>query len=191
MSGKNDKGIPLATTPAETTKPEIQPFKNKGLRGRKRPISRTSSGIIITTPLTQRRRRSERQAKSVLINAGLDGRHLIEAMRHLRSEKQPIRRARQIAERTMTNRKGIKVPVNAKLDLSDVQELKAKLIKRDFGIWSPHSDYLRRILEDILSGNITKAEFERRSAVLLDMAQPLSEDFRKAEWKLARTGEWK
>jgi hypothetical protein len=82
------------------------------------------------------------------------------------------------------------IPAGIGIDLSDIQDLRAKLCCRDRGIWPPHSDYLRRIKEDLLSGKLTKAEFKRRSVVLLEMEQPLSKEFREAEYRLMMTGEW-
>jgi len=190
MSSKTDKSTHLATTPPESKKSANQPFRNKGLRGRKRQNGPPTSGISITNPPSPGRRRTEEQAKSILMGIGLEDRQLKGAIRRVRKAKQPIREAKRIAQRAYAAKKDLDVPSGRKLDLSDAEELKAKLLKRDFGIWSPQSDYLLRIQKDICSGNITKAEFERRSAVLLDMVQPLSKEFRKAEWKLARTGEW-
>jgi len=191
MSGKNDKSTPSATTPPESNNQENSAFKNNGLQRGKRQTLPPSSGISVNDSLSPRRRRTEQDAKSILKGAGLQDRQMAEALRHLQTVKQPIRFANNLVQRATNAKKGMEVKAGAKLDLSDAQELKTKLIKRDFGIWSPHSDYLRRIVEDILSGKITKAEFEKRSAVLLSMDQPLSEDFRKAEWKLTRTEEWK
>lgn len=190
MSGKNDKITHLATTPPESKISENPPFKNKGLRGRKRQKLPPTSGISITNTPSPGRRRTEEQAKSILMGIGLEDRQLTGAIRHVRKARQPIREAKRIGLRAYAAKKDLDVPSGRKLDLSDAEELKVKLIKRDLGIWPPHTDYLRRIQKDICSSNITKAEFERRSVVLLDMEQPLSDQFRKAEWKLARTGEW-
>lgn len=187
---KNDEYMHSATTPAESTKPELQPFNNKGLQGEKRRISTPSSGISITNFPSPRRIRTEQKARAIIREAPLKGDHMTEALRFVRGAKQPVREARRIVQRALTTKNGMEVPIGAELDLSDAEELKVKLIKRDLGIWPPHSNYLLRIMKDIISGSITKAEFERRSAVLLGMEQPLSKKFRVAEHKYQTTGDW-
>jgi len=103
---------------------------------------------------------------------------------------QPIAEAKRIVVQHKTDRHGLELVRDREVDLSDVQELRVKLIRRDKGIWSPHTDYLYRMERDILTKGMTKGEFKRRSATVLKMEQPLNKKFRNAEWKLARTGEW-
>lgn len=106
--------------------------------------------------------------------------------------KQPVVEAKRIVDQDKTDRHGLELVRGREVDLSDVQELRVKLIRRDKGIWSPHSYYLHRMERDILTAGMTKDEFKRRSAVALNMEQPLKlrKKFRNAEWKFTRTGEW-
>ncbi len=54
------------------------------------------------------------------------------------------------------------------LDLSDVQELRVKLIRRDRGIWPPHSDYLTKMEYMILDGSMTPKVFKEMSGLALN-----------------------
>ena len=75
-------------------------------------------------------------------------------------------------------------------DLSDVQELRAWLIRRDKGIWSPHSDYLKRMELIILTGKMDRETFVRMAAtVKKKMPQSLPRWFRIQEWEADRKQE--
>jgi hypothetical protein len=87
----------------------------------------------------------------------------------------------------MANRHELGLVDGPEIDLSDVQELRTKLIRRDYGIWSPHTDYLHRMEKDILSGDMDLVEFKRRASVLLNMEQALSKEFLKAEGERCRS----
>ena len=101
--------------------------------------------------------------------------------------KQPMREAKRIDKQRKKDVALRGVETGSKVDLSDAQVLLVKLIRRDKGIWPPHTDYLKRIELRIIEG-MTRAEFEDMAATLMNMVQPLSKEFREAEWELSRTG---
>jgi hypothetical protein len=131
------------------------------------------SGITNINSPIPRRRRTERTARRIIEEAPYPGRRRPEAYRRIRNAKQPVKEANRIISHYMTNRHELELVDGPENDLSDVQELRAKLIRRDYGIWSPHTDYLHRMEKDILSGNMDLVEFRRRSSVVLEMEQPL------------------
>ena len=130
-------------------------------------------------------------AKKIISDASYPNWKRSYAYARIRKAKQPVREAKAIVARHRADRHKIEITRGRALDLSDVQELRVKLIRKDYGVWSPHIDYLKRMEIDILSGIMTANDFKCRSAVLMGMEQPLSDKFRKAEWLLSMTGEQK
>jgi len=190
MNKENDKCIPSATPLPESNKPEIAPFNNKGLEGKNDKDNGPTYEPISTNIPSPRRIRTERAARKVINSSMIPARRRATAYQRISKAKQPVAEAKRIIERYKTNRLGLELVHGRDIDLSDVQELRVKLIRRDKGIWSPHTDYLHRMERDILTKGMTKDEFKRRSATVLKMEQWLNKKFRHAEWKLARTGEW-
>jgi hypothetical protein len=190
MSSESDKCIPLATPLPESNKPEIAPFNNKGLEGRNDTLQKGKNGITITAPPSRRRRRTLKAARDILNGSAIPAGRRPSAYQRISKARQPVTEAKRIVDQHETDRHGLELVRDREVDLSDVQELRVKLIRRDKGIWSPHTDYLCRMERDILTKGMTKGEFKRRSATVLKMEQWLNKKFRHAEWKLARTGEW-
>ena len=187
---ENDKCTLPATPLPESNKPEIAPFNNNGLEGKNDQDNGASCGPISTNPPTPRRKRTERAARKVINGSVIPARCRASAYQRISKARQPIVEAKRIVDQHETDRHGLGVLRGQEVDLSDVQELRVKLIRRDKGIWSPHTDYLCRMERDILTKGMTKGEFKQRSATVLKMEQWLNKKFRHAEWKLARTGEW-
>ena len=184
---KNDTSKVSATTLPGNNKSNKKTSNISGLQTVKRPALRPSSCTLTNNQPSPRRKRTERNAKAILNDAPLTDQRRRAAYRHIKNAKQPIKTATKIAERALIDVDGQEIPVGSDLDLSDVQELRVKLLRRDFGIWPPHTDYLNRMEVDILSGAMTKQEFKRRSSVLLRMEQPLSKASRLAEQELSRS----
>lgn len=190
MAKKNDKCPPQGRVGADRPKPQIRLNKNNGLQGkndRSMPKSKVFDPDGNPTP---RRKRTIRTAKAIIDGSSLPiGRRRF-AYRSLRRAGQPVREAKRIVQQYEADVIGVERDADQLVDLSDVQELRVKLIRRDYGIWSPHTDYLARMENDILTDGMSWEEFKRRSVVVMKMVQPLEKSFRKAEYKLARTGEW-
>ena len=68
-----------------------------------------------------------------------------------------------------------------RLDPSDVQEVRARLLRRDGGVWPPQADILHRMEREILSNTMTAPQFKATAAMALDLPQALSETFRQRE----------
>ena len=160
------------------------------MKGKNDQDNGASFGPKSTNPPTPRRKRTERAARKVINGSVIPARCRASAYQRISKARQPIVEAKRIVDQHETDRHGLGVLRGQEVDLSDVQELRVKLIRRDKGIWSPHTNYLHRMERDIISEGMTKGEFKRRSATALKIEQPLSKKFRDAEWKLARTGEW-
>jgi hypothetical protein len=190
MSSESDKCTPPATSLPESNKPEIAPFNNKGLEGKNDAFEKSKNGITITNIPTPRRRRTLKTARRVINGSTIPAGRRPSAYQRISKASQPIAEANRIVVQHKADRNGLELVRDGEVDLSDVQELRVKLIRRDKGIWSPHTDYLHRMERDILTKGMTKDEFKRRSATVLKMEQWLNKKFRHAEWKLARTGEW-
>ena len=125
-----------------------------------------------TTPrpaVSRQRKRTEKQALELLKDAGiLAGRRRTLAAR-IRAARQPVAEARRIVEAAQRDA----VPIGEGLDFSDVQEIRAKLIRRDGGLWPPQSDMLARLDWLIASGELDRDGFEQMAGVVLAMPQAL------------------
>ena len=110
-----------------------------------------------------------------------------QCFQRIRGARQPKREARRLIEQ---HRKQLaRGLVNGEVDLSDVQEVLVKLIRRDLGICSPHTHTLRRMERIILKKGMTKQEFERMAGTVLGMKQPQwVREFLKFEWERSRIG---
>ena len=190
MSSKNDKCTPPATHLPENKNKENEPFITNGFGSKNDKFKRAISISTSATIPSPRRKRTERTARKVINNSAISARHRAAAYQRIKKAKQPVTEARRIVEQYKADQYGLELVHDRDVDLSDVQKLRIKLIRRDKGIWSPHTDYLHCMERHILSTGMTKGEFKRRSATALKMEQPLSKKFRDAEWKFARTGEW-
>jgi hypothetical protein len=134
--------------------------------------------------ITRQRRRTEKEAINLLDKDGCltPGRrkNAIQRIRHAKQPKAEVRRILwQFRQDTI---RGL-VSNDNELDLSDVQEVRVRLIQRDHGIWPPHTDYLQRMELMIIRGTLTPEAFKRMAATVLDrklFPQPLSAKLRRA-----------
>lgn len=188
-ASKTDKCTQSDTAVAKLGSGEFDAIEINTLQGENdEAIATNTSGKNSHSP-TPRRRRTVKAAKKVIADASYPSWKRSYAYARIRKAKQPVREAKAIVARHRADRHKIELTSGRAIDLSDVQELRVKLIRRDYGVWSPHTDYLNRMERDILSGTMTASELKRRSTVLFGMKQPLSKKFRKAEWLLSRIGE--
>ena len=126
-----------------------------------------------------RRRRTIREAVELLDEARLTHAKRLSALARIRHARQPKAEARRIVKARRRN--VVPESANDDLDLSHVQELWAKLVRRDGGVWQPQSMLLARIERGIAGGTMGREEFERLAGVLLSMPQMLPKSFRKRE----------
>ncbi len=66
------------------------------------------------------------------------------------------------------------------IGLADVQELRAKLARRDGGVWSPQSLMLRRMDGRIVGEGMTRQEFDDMAAAVWRLPQVLPGGTREA-----------
>ncbi|WEX07291.1 hypothetical protein [Chelativorans sp. AA-79] len=132
---------------------------------------------------SRQRQRTERKALDLLdANVKLPPlrrRHLRD---RIRSAKQPLREAQKITCEVL-------LPARdeaAALDHSDVQELRVRLIRRDFTLCSEQECWLDKLDRRIADGTMTRAEFENEGASLLSMENSLPFSHRKAEYEYQR-----
>jgi hypothetical protein len=143
-----------------------------------------------TTPRVSRSRKRTIKAAKDFLTKELRRPLMREEVQRLRLVKQPGREARKIVDRALRI-EGRMVRQNGKaVDLADFQELRTALVRRDCGLYSPHSDFIRRMENIFLRDGMSRAEFDRLAGTVLKMPQPLSEDLLLAEAKLRETGEW-
>ena len=190
MSDINDKCLPSSTTLPEREKAENSPFNIKGLEGKNDKARVVRTDVINTNTPSPRRKRTERAARKIIKSSVIPAGRRPVAYRQIRNAKQPVVEAKRIVNQQSVDRHKLDIVQDQEIDLSDVQELRVKLIRRDMGIWPPHTDYLNRIEIDILTRGMTSDEFKRRSAIALNMEQPIDKKKRYAEWKFARLVEW-
>ena len=69
---------------------------------------------------------------------------------------------------------------HGQIDLADVQELRAKLARRDGGVWSPQSILLRRMDRRIAGEGMTRPEFDDLAAAVWRLPQVLPVGTRQA-----------
>jgi hypothetical protein len=191
MAKKNDKCPPQGRVGADRPKPQIQSRKTNTYSGKNDHFPRRSRGFDANGNPTRRRRRTIKKARRLLDSSSLHVDARRDAYQKVRSAKQPIKEAKRIVQHHEANRLDVAAEYQRPVELSDVQELRVKLIRRDYGIWSPHTDYLHRMEKDILTTGMSWEEYERRAVVVMKMEQPLSKEFRKAERDYARTGKWR
>lgn len=151
----------------------------------------SSESTTLTPPIARQRKRTIRNAVNLLDQAVSipPGRQRSSFLDRIRNAKQPnVEAKRIIAQVRREAAKGCCANDNA-LDLSDVQELRVKLIRRDKGIWPPQSDYLHRIERMILEGTMSTTKFQEMAGLVLNkkqFPQVLSADFQRDECRLAR-----
>ena len=129
-----------------------------------------------------RRIRTEKEAFQFLQNnvPTLRDERRRSAIQRIKLAKQPNAEAKRIVEKYLHD-KGSEIPANDLVDLSDVQELHARLIRRDGIIAEPHSSMLSKLELDIVTDGISPQDFKRRSALILSMEAALPKDMRERE----------
>ncbi len=141
-----------------TGRPENAIFRPTISRGYKAKTTRAKS---------PRRRRTERDAISLLDRLkGFDRRRAVE---RVRSAKQPVAEAQRILARIARNEVAGHV-VDDVVGHADVQELRAKIIRRDYMLDQPQAQLLARMDRMIASDGMTKDEFAKFATALLSEA---------------------
>lgn len=137
-----------------------------------------NNGLKTEINRSRQRKRTERLATDYLdLNLSLPPGKRLKALAQIRKATQPKREAKRIIE--WNNSRGLSAGGEA-VDLSSAQEVVAKLIRRDGGIWQPQARLVRLLEENILSG-MTRMQFAKAAAVILSMSQVLPKSFLKAE----------
>jgi hypothetical protein len=129
---------------------------------------------------SRQRLRTERKALDYAISK-LDLSHSrrLKARDRIRSAKQPLREARRIVSEALGH--ATQATGRAKIDPSDVQELRVKLLRRDLILCPEQSDWLDRLERHVAAGTITWPEFDGEAEKLLLMENSLLLQHRKAE----------
>jgi hypothetical protein len=104
-----------------------------------------------------------------------------QAMLRIRRAPQPRREARRLINHHQSRVVGDVCRRDGNLDLSDVQEIVARIISRDTVICPLQSIMLKRLGRQIAQGSLTPAQFRANAATLLAMPQALPKKCRMAE----------
>jgi hypothetical protein len=102
------------------------------------------------------------------------------AIEKIKNAKQQMVEAKRIVQQIRKAKFAIEIDGDF-VDHSDVQELRVKLIRRDFGLWSPQREFLKRLDKHIAINGMTGDEFLKEAGVLLAIPQALSKKVRMAE----------
>ena len=125
----------------------------------------------------QRRRTTRLAVEFLDQHCRLSGQKRKRALDRIKVAKQPKAEARRIIEHAQ--RQALRMATApAGPDLSDVQELIAKLTRRDGGLWPPQSHMIQRLSLDVLSG-MNVDDFQGRAALIFSMPQAISPGLRK------------
>lgn len=142
----------------------------KAIEGGNQPLS--------PAPDSRQRRRTVKKALALLEGADIPPGEKRRMAVAVRAAKQPSREAHKHLDRWMQR---AVPPQGGEVDLSDVEELRVLLVRRDRGIWEPQRGMLHALELRILEGNVTRREFKRVAGLILGLEQVLRPDFRKAE----------
>jgi hypothetical protein len=131
-------------------------------------------------PASRRRRRTVKEAIQFFDReVKLPPNARREALARIRHSKQPGREAKRLIERH--RRDGIPAPCHSSVDLSDVQELRVQLIRRDGFVCSPVTLGLSRLERQVLTENLTADEFTESSMMLLNLPHALPREMCRRE----------
>lgn len=170
VASEPEKGVPATTLP-EIKKAEISPQFSAGFQSK--------NNTPIPPVISPYRRRTLKRAKKIIAEGGIRGRALTEALESVRLARQPVASAKRIVE--CHKKKKLALDVGDEVDLSDVQEVRVKLIRRDGGIWPPQSTLLGKMERRILTEGMTPEAFKDSAAVVVGMKQALPASFLKQE----------
>lgn len=133
---------------------------------KKAPLNSTSSKRQVTTSRSRQRRRSENAAIAHLRKSTrIAERERRNAEARIRDTKRPMVKAKRIVEQFQRRAAG--VDLDGRPDLSDVQELRVKLIRRD-GLVDTQG--LLHRLEVMVAKGCTKADFENQAGIIWELA---------------------
>ncbi|MEL0108352.1 MAG: hypothetical protein VW802_15590 [Rhodospirillaceae bacterium] len=153
---------------------KIRNVKSKGYEAkinRSRPVTRS-----------RQRRRTEKAAITLLDKQiRLRALRRASAIKQIRNAKKPLTKAKQLIRHY--SRSTLYKENTGSIDLSDVQELRVKLIRRDGGIFPPQTDCLSKLEIQIIEGEVLKKEFQETAAEILNMPQVLSKACFLLEWE--------
>lgn len=123
------------------------------------------------TNLSRRRRRTLSEAIEITARAGLQGKALQEAENAIFKAAQPKAEARRRVQFHHQQKLKRAISFESNLDLSDVQELKVRLIRKYGVLYESDAQMLalKRMELDIASGTMTKNQFQTRSIAVLKM----------------------
>ena len=132
----------------------------------------------LTTFKSRSRRRTESAAIELLFEVRLAPAQRRSAIDRIRRAPQPTAEAKRIvahAAREAVRRalNGNDLRPGAEVDHSDVQELRAKIIRRDGAIVEPYASLLRQLDGRIASDGVSRREFEEVASSLWAMPQAL------------------
>ncbi len=132
----------------------------------------------LTSPAARsRRKRIENEAVKLLDGLGLSPARRRHAIGRIRNARCP----RVEAQRIVANAtRDVVAASSDDIGLADVQELRAKLARRDGGVWSPQTLMLRRMECRIVREGMTRQEFDDLAAAVWRMPQVLPGGTREA-----------
>lgn len=157
----------------------------KGYRGK------NDVGIPPIPKPSARRRRTEKKAREIIDRIYRPGeRRRREAYESIRLAKQPVTKAKLIAEHSKKEKVAIVGDEFDPVDWHDFKEFKKRLLRRDLVIWPPQTDLLSQLELRIISEGISWPEFKAATAIIWNMIPSVSPKYRKLEYHFLKTGEW-
>lgn len=132
--------------------------------------------------VSRQRRRTIAEAMNVLADAGVSAAKRRTLAPRIERARQPVAEARRIVER---QRRGLvrDLAISNQLDLSDVQVIRATLVRRHGRLSAVHADMLARMDRMVAAGELDRAGFERMAAAVLSMPQALPQAMRELHEK--------
>lgn len=99
----------------------------------------------------------------------------VKLVKRIRGARQPLREARQVVSEIVVGRS------STKHDFSDVQQLRVRLLRRDFWLDEYQGRKLRELDRRVARNDISEPEFEREATDLMLYVSPLPKSYREQE----------
>ncbi|WP_442577704.1 hypothetical protein ACSBOB_19270 [Mesorhizobium sp. ASY16-5R] len=134
------------------------------------------------SPTSRQRQRTEAEAVKLLDRStDLPPLRRVKLVKRIRGARQPLREAKRVISEILIG------SVDDRIDFSDVQELRVKLLRRDISLDPSQVEKLRE-LDRMAAKGCSKADFERVATALLLYVSALPKSCREQERDFYRSG---
>ena len=133
--------------------------------------------------LTRRKHQTLINALEIIAPLKLRGDNLGHAERRIFNARQPRAEAKRLLAYHEREKARKTIPVKHEIDLSDVQELRVRLIRKFGALYpsDPQVILLTKIERQVAEGMMTKRKFQILAATLMKMTLPTSDRARRKE----------